>query len=115
MIDIGGQNYAFVEQVTAPSPPWDLTQYDILIPVPAAYDAAGLDGFYLALPYKFQGGAHPRVNGGTVDMSGRSFQQVSWHYHDNHPWKRGQDDLETHIFHCKGFFIDRGAVNDIKP
>ena len=111
LVDSGGQCYALAVGVEAPVPPWDRTAYDVLIAVPAAYDDAGLDAFYLGLPYTFKGGCHPRVQGATIEMNGRRWQLVSWHYPEGTSWRRGHDNLETHILHCKGFFFHRGAVN----
>jgi hypothetical protein len=107
----GGQCDALAAGVAAPAPPWDRTSYEILIAVPAAYDDAGLDAFYLGLPYTFKGGTHPRVQGAVIEVNDRRWQLVSWHYPDGTPWRRGLDNLETHILHCKGFFLHRGAVN----
>jgi hypothetical protein len=106
------QCYAIAEAIVAPSPPWDSTSYDILIAIPALYRDASLDAFYLALPYRFGGAEHNRVSGETIEVSGRQWRLVSWHYPDGKPWKDGQDNLETHIAHCRGFFLQRGAVND---
>lgn len=110
-IEVGSQCYILVRQIGAPCPPWDRDTYEILIPIPAAYDDAGLDGFYLGLPYEFNAGPHTRVNGGEIVYSDRSWKLVSWHYPENRPWRRGLDNLETHITHCKGFFLHRGALN----
>jgi hypothetical protein len=110
-----GQCYARVMELPAPSPPWDRTRYDILVAVPAAYDFGGLDAFYLGLPYQFEGGTHPRVdNGAIITLEGRQWRLVSWHYADGKPWVRGQDNLASHIEHCKGFFLGRGATNDYR-
>ncbi len=55
--------------ISAPKPPWDRTVYDILIPVPLAYDlGTGLDDFYIALPYSFNNGEHNRVNGQALTL-----------------------------------------------
>ena len=113
LVEIGQQCYALAKGLGAPSPPWDRSSYDILVAIPAAYDACSLDGFYLALPYTFKGGEHPRVNGGTITFDGRQWKLVSWHYPDGKPWTRGQDDLDSHLIHCKGFFQQRRAVNAI--
>lgn len=111
LTEAGGQCYALVRAIEAPSPPWEKTRFDILIAIPAAYDAAQLDGFYVELPYVYNGGEHPRVNGQTIDHLNRKWRLVSWHYPDDKPWVRGRDTLETHIVHCRGFFLHRGAVN----
>lgn len=111
LIENSGQCYALITGLESPCPPWGANRHDILIVIPAAYDAAELDGFYVGLPYSFNGGEHNRVNGNIVELLGRKWKQVSWHYPEGKPWRRGQDNLETHIFHCSGFFVGRGAVN----
>jgi Prokaryotic E2 family E len=111
LVDAVGQCYALASGVDAPVSPWDRASYDILIAIPAAYDDAGLDAFYLGLPYTFKGGTHPRVQGAVIELNGRRWQLVSWHYPEGASWKRGQENLETHTLHCKGFFLQRGAVN----
>lgn len=112
LLDISGQCYVLVQGVEASNPPWDSAEYDILIAIPAAYSDAALDAFYLGLPYKFKDGNHPRVNGGIIEIQGRQWQLTSWHYPDGKSWKRGQDDLDSHIAHCRGFFSHRGALNE---
>ena len=98
--------------IQAPAPPWDRSTYTILVAVPVAYRVgAGLDGFYIQLPYKFNDGAHSKVNGATLVADKRTFQLVSWHYADGKEWMQGQDTLETHLVHCRGFFFHRGARN----
>jgi hypothetical protein len=111
LVEIGDQCYARARVTDAPVPPWDRSSYEILVAIPAAYDSCSLDGFYLALPCSFKGGQHPRVSGGTLTFDGQQWQLVSWHYPDGKPWTRGQDDLASHLFHCKGFFQQRRAVN----
>ncbi len=111
LIGAAGQTYILGRALEAPTPPWDRGSYDILVAIPAAYDAAALDAFYLGLPYKFNGGTHPRVQGAVITVNGRQWQLASWHYRDGKPWTRGLDDLASHLTHCKGFFFNRGAVN----
>lgn len=111
LAETAGQCYALASGVEAPIPPWDRAGYDLLIAIPAAYDDAGLDAFYLGLPYTFKGSTHPRVQGAVIEVNGRRWQLVSWHYPEGTSWRRGQDNLETHILHCKGFFFNRGALN----
>jgi hypothetical protein len=113
LIDNNGQCYALARGIEAPSPPWDRSAYEILVAIPLLFDEAGLDGFYLALPYQFNNGQHQRVNGQVLQADGRSWQLVSWHYPDGKPWRRDQDSLESHLAHCRGFFLNRGATNAI--
>lgn len=106
------QPYAWVRSIAAPSPPWDRAGYDILIAIPLAYDlGTGLDGFYITLPYAFNSGEHNRVNGQTLSLGGRQWRAVSWHYPDGKEFRGGIDTIESHIVHCRGFFLARGAVN----
>lgn len=108
----GAQPYAWLRDIPAPSPPWDRATYDILIAIPLAYDlGTGLDGFYIALPYTFNGGNHNRVNGQTLILKDRQWRAVSWHYPDGKQFRAGIDTVESHIFHCRGFFLARGAIN----
>lgn len=108
----GAQPYALVRGVKALTPPWDRTAYDILIAVPVAYDlGTPLDGFYVALPYNFNGGEHNRVNGQIVTVGNTQWRGVSWHYPDGKEFRLGVDNIESHIVHCRGFFLARGAVN----
>jgi len=114
IVESNNQCYVIVHDVIAPSPPWDKTAYDIAIAIPAAFDDASLDGFYLGLPYEHNGGQHKRVNGPKINLSNQEWQLVSWHYPDGKPWQSGRDSLETHITHCRGFFFHRGAINDYR-
>ena len=108
----GAQPYTWVRGIGAPAPPWDRATYDTLIPIPLAYDlGTGLDGFYIDLPYSFNGGEHNRVNGQTLTLAGRQWRAVSWHYPDGKEFRAGIDTIESHIVHCRGFFLARGAVN----
>jgi hypothetical protein len=112
LVTQGVQPFVLVGHIEAPSPPWDRPLYDILIAIPVAYDlGTALDGFYIALPYKFQGGEHNRVNGQVVSIRDREWKAVSWHYPDGKPFRLGVDNIESHIVHCRGFFLHRGAVN----
>lgn len=109
LVEVAGQCYARVS-LTAPSPPWDRSAYRVLIAIPLAYPTA-LDAFYLEHPYSFKGGTHPRAQGATISHDNRAWQLVSWHYADQKQWVDGTDNLETHIQHCRGFFLHRGATN----
>ena len=114
LVEINGQCYVLVRNITAPAPPWDRPQYDILIAVPVTFEQAGLDGFYLRQPHTFNGAGHPRVQGQVITYADATWRLVSWHYADGHSWASGTDSLETHIEHCHGFFSGRGATNDYR-
>ncbi len=106
------QPFALVRGIEAPSPPWDRNLYDILITIPIAYDlGTALDGFYLSIPYKFHDGEHNRVNGQVISVRDRDWKCVSWHYPDGKLFRLGVDNIESHVIHCRGFFLQRGAVN----
>jgi hypothetical protein len=109
----GGQCFVMVRSLATPAPPWGASSHDILIAVPLAYETAGLDAFYLRKPYSFQGGTHPRVSGATVQLADATWQLVSWHYAKDKSWIAGQDSLASHIEHCRGFFLNRNAINAI--
>lgn len=111
LLEANSQCYVLARGFAAPVPPWDRTSYDILIAIPTAYNAASLDAFYLGLPYKFKDGTHTRVQGDIITVKERQWRLVSWHYPDGKPWTRGQDDLASHLTHCQGFFLHRGAIN----
>jgi hypothetical protein len=111
LVENNGQCYALVGAVPSPAPPWNANRFDILIAIPAAYDAAELDGFYVELPCTFNGKDHPQIQGMIIDVEGRKWRLVSWHYREGKPWVRGKDSLETHIAHCRGFFLQRGVGN----
>jgi hypothetical protein len=112
LVNVNSQPYALVKDIEAKSPPWDRTTYDIAVAIPIAYDlGTPLDGFYLALPYKFSGGDHNRVNGQSFTMENREWKLVSWHYVDGKQFRLGIDNIESHIVHCRGFFLERGATN----
>jgi hypothetical protein len=114
ILEFNNQCYTVVRSLNVQSPPWEKTICNIAIAIPAAYDNAALDGFYLELPYKYNNGTHPRVNGSQIRLLDRDWQLVSWHYADGKPWQSGRDSLETHIIHCRGFFFHRGAINDYR-
>jgi hypothetical protein len=111
LLDQGGQCFVRVTGLVTPSPPWGAPSHDILIAVPMAFETAGLDGFYLRQPYSFNSGTHPRVNGQKIDLDGATWQLVSWHYSTDKSWTAGQDNLASHIEHCRGFFLNRKAIN----
>src|SRR5438874_2212311 len=80
MVEEANHCYVLASGRAAPTPTWNQNCYDILVAIPAAYDAASLDSFYLALPYTFKGGSHPRVQGTVITVKNRQWQLVSWHY-----------------------------------
>jgi Prokaryotic E2 family E len=106
-----GQCYAWAKGIAAKAPPWSKAAFEILIAIPAAYDAADLNGFYVEQPCLVENGEHPRIKGDVIEHMGRKWRLVSWHYPDGKPWLRGRDTLETHLEHCRGFFVGRGAIN----
>ena len=111
LVEHNGLSYAHVPRIEVPVPPWSKAAFDILIAIPAAYNTAQLDGFYVEQPCVYNGGEHPRIQGDVIELLDRKWRLISWHYPDDKPWVPGKDSLETHIVHCRGFFLHRGAVN----
>ncbi len=107
LIAVGMQKYVEVRDISVPSPPWGNGEANILIAVPATYPSGGLDAFYLGLPFTHSSGSVPNQQS-TVSIDGRNWVLISWHYHETRPWNPLQDDLTTHIQHCRGFFLKRG-------
>jgi len=108
VVTIDGQAYCHVRKIPSPVPPWDRAAHDILIALPLA-ETGALDAFYLEMPYAYGGSTHSRVNGAEISYDDRTWKLVSWHYLEGHAWKVGQDDLDSHIEHCRGFFLARAA------
>ncbi len=108
LITGGAQNYVEVRDIIVPSPPWGNSRADILIAVPATYPAGGLDAFYLGLPFTHSSGSIPNQQQ-AVSIEGRNWVLISWHYHESRPWNPLQDDLTTHLQHCRGYFLNRGV------
>jgi hypothetical protein len=108
LITQGSQKYVEISNIDVPSPPWGKNKVDVLVAVPATYPSGGLDAFYLGLPCTHSSNSIPRQQQ-TVSIDGRDWALISWHYHDSRPWNPSQDDLVTHIQHCKGFFLTRGV------
>jgi hypothetical protein len=99
----------FVEAtVSIPSPPWSAPSAQILIAVPANYPSGGLDAFYVDPVVNINGAIHRAQAAGP--LLGRKWNLISWHYSSKRPWNPRVDDLQSHIAHCKGFFLQRGVV-----
>lgn len=108
LLKVGEQKYVEVKGLDIPSPPWRDKKTDILIAIPNNYPSGGLDAFYIGLPMQHDSGSIPYQQGETF-IDGRSWMLISWHYHPSHPWNPLQDDLESHIQQCRGFFLTRGV------
>ena len=108
LLNVGSQKYVEVTKISVPSPPWGKDEVNILIAIPATYPSGGLDAFYLGLPCAHSSNSIPRQQH-VVSIDGRNWALISWHYHESRPWNPLQDDLITHIQHCKGFFLTRGV------
>ena len=104
----GGQKYVEVEKVNIPSPPWGKTETNILITVPATYPTGGLDALYIELPITHTSGSIPYQQQ-TIQVDGRTWILISWHYHPTRPWNPLHDDLASHVEHCRGYFLTRGV------
>ena len=108
LLTVGSQKYVEVANIRVPSPPWGESEATILIAVPATYPSGGLDAFYLGLPFTHSSNSIPKQQQ-IVSIDGRDWALISWHYHESRPWNPLQDDLISHIQHCKGFFLTRGV------
>lgn len=108
LLNVNGQKYVEVQEIDIPSPPWGKTTAGILVAVPATYPSGGLDALYVELPLTHSSGTIPYQQQ-AIQIDGRDWMLISWHYHQNHPWNPLSDDLETHIQHCRGFFLTRGV------
>lgn len=71
---------------------------DLLIRVPDGYPLAGLDMFFMSPAITLQDGRMLAGGGGSVNLLGRQWQQISWHY--QRPWNPGRDTLLTHVHFC---------------
>jgi hypothetical protein len=99
----------FVEVlISIPSPPWSSPSARILIAVPPNYPTGGLDAFYVD-PAITINGTIDRAQG-AQPLPGKQWNLISWHYSAKRPWNPRLDDLQSHIAHCKGFFLRRGVV-----
>jgi hypothetical protein len=104
---VGSQKYVEAKVSRIPSS-WSKNEANILIAVPANYPQGGLDAFYLEQGVH-QNGSVPRQQA-TVQLLGRTWGLISWHYAANRQWDSRVDDLGSHIEHCRGFFLARGVV-----
>lgn len=100
----GGQKYVEVRGIRVPSPPWSPSKVNILIAVPATYPTGGLDAFYVEMKVQHISGSIPNLQS-VVQLDGRSWGLISWHYATNRPWNAQHDDLASHIEHCRGAFL----------
>jgi hypothetical protein len=107
LVSDGGQSYAEISSVGVPSPPWSRPAAAILIAIPSTYPASSLDAFYMEESLSHSSGAVPYQQN-TVQIGGRSWRLISWHYTLSRPWNPSTDDLATHLSHCRGFFLTRG-------
>jgi len=104
----GGQKYIEARDLAVPSPPWSLDRVSIVISVPATYPTGGLDAFYVEQTVAHAYGSIPYQQG-TATIDGRPWALISWHYATNRPWNPRQDNLASHIEHCRGYFLKRGV------
>lgn len=104
----GAQQYVVVEDLEVPAPPWNPSRMTIAVAMPAAFPPGALERFYVALPCTRAGSKHPNCNQSVVFLN-REWYPVGWHYPDARQWRWGVDNLESHIRHCHGFFLDRVA------
>lgn len=94
--------------ISIPCPPWSAATAKILVAVPANYPTGGLDAFYVDPAITVNGTIHRAQ--AVEPLPGQKWNLISWHYSAKRPWNPRLDDLQSHIAHCKGFFLERGVV-----
>jgi Prokaryotic E2 family E len=104
----GGQKYIEARDLAIPSPPWSRDKVSIIVAIPATYPTGGLDAFYVEQTVAHANGSIPYQKG-TATIDGRPWALISWHYATNRPWNQRQDNLASHIEHCRGYFLKRGV------
>ena len=107
LVSENGQLFVEVSGIEIPSPPWSGSSATIAIAVPNSYPHGGLDGFYLEKTVH-QNGSIPYQQS-SVNLCGRTFVLISWHYAAGREWNPGRDDLASHVAHCRGYFLKRGV------
>jgi hypothetical protein len=105
----GTQRYVEAS-IQIPSPPWSSPSALILIAIPASYPTGGLDAFYVDPAITIKGTIHRAQPAGPLFT--KNWNLISWHYSAKRPWNPRVDDLQSHIAHCKGFFLERGVVSE---
>jgi Prokaryotic E2 family E len=108
LLSEGGQRYVEIA-ISIPAPPWSASSALILIAVPANYPIGGLDAFYLDPDITIRGTVHRAQAAGP--LLGKKWNLISWHYSVARPWNPRIDDFQSHVAHCKGFFLERGVVS----
>jgi hypothetical protein len=108
LVSNGTQKYIEIS-IPIPSPPWSAPSALILIAVPANYPTGGLDAFYVDPTVTIRGTIHRAQPAG--ELLGKMWNLISWHYSVSRPWNPRVDDLQSHVAHCKGFFLERGVVS----
>lgn len=71
---------------------YDRDKTDLLIRIPAQYNIAGLDMFYVSPELKFPNGSYPEAAGTFQDYVNRRWQRFSRHLTTT-PWRPGVDGL----------------------
>lgn len=107
LISENGQRFVDVSGIDIPAPPWSGSSATIAIAVPASYPQGGLDGLYLEKTVN-QNGSIPYEQP-AINLGGRTFALISWHYAAGREWNPSRDDLASHIAHCRGYFLKRGV------
>ncbi len=70
---------------------YDRPQTDLMIRIPAQYNLAGLDMYYLDPPLQLRSGGYPKAADNFESHVGRQWQRFSRHLVT--PWRPGMDDL----------------------
>jgi len=70
---------------------YDRPQTDLMLRIPAQYNLAGLDMYYVDPPLRLKGGGYPRSAESFERHVERQWQRFSRHL--PRPWRTGVDDL----------------------
>ena len=105
LLSEGGQRFV-AANISIPSPPWSSSTARILIAIPSSYPTAALDAFYVD-PASVTVTERAQPSGLIL---GQVWNLISWHYSQTRPWNSRIDDLQSHVTHCRGFFLQRGVV-----
>jgi E2/UBC family protein E len=103
----GGQTYVEVCSLGIPNPPWSQQTTNIVIAIPSTYPAGGLYAFYMQQELRHVSGSIPGQQSSVI-IDGRTWTLISWHYAPDRQWNPINDDLASHVAHCRGYFLQRG-------
>lgn len=87
----GGSGALVIKNYSVASEKYDHGATDLLVLIPAQYNNAGLDMFYVDPPLHLKNGNYPQAAETFEDHAGRHWQRFSRHL--GRPWNPGVDGL----------------------